>query len=511
MSYGVRRILFALSALLLCAGVGSLLLTFERSSILPNQAITEIGSFAYQINLATIDDRYLPKGDDNAHPDLSILHLSESGQRLGPAHSLHDDIRTLGQGRYSHWGNTLIFSAGDNSNPKLNGRTYEVTYNATLPMWVAFIALFVGVVALWTADGTTRVFISLALLANWWAITGALLVSWRTLVICGALITSTFAYYMSLSIPERNARLETNDKIIVREQYNRAHQHDAPDYLFIGDSSCLMGIDFNQLQNGSLKSAKSLCTMAYVGPVGWAKLLKKQVEASGKPENIVFIFHPAGFKRDPGWDGWQTYLDELENENESPAKLTTRFAFAIQNGFLSDLIFRPMPGLMGIYYGSSASFAADVRRNGAAIDPGTGLPPLPKSQMATGTGKTDNGGGKKIAGIDAKVSDFSPNALFDEALRHLGETINDLGIDKKSIRILITPVPDAIYDLKLEKDLQVALQMIIKALALDTCSIIELPPTLPANEFSSITHLNRWGREKYTALLSAKLRNRGSN
>src|SRR6266498_3333627 len=50
--------------------------------------------------------------------------LTENGRPLGPGGTLHDDIRQMGQGRYSHWGNSLYFAASDNSNPNTNGRKY---------------------------------------------------------------------------------------------------------------------------------------------------------------------------------------------------------------------------------------------------------------------------------------------------------------------------------------------------------------------------------------------------
>lgn len=56
----------------------------------------------------------------------SHLVLCEDGHPLGPPHSLHDDIRQKGLGRYSHWGDDIVFSASDNSNPNTNGRTYWV-------------------------------------------------------------------------------------------------------------------------------------------------------------------------------------------------------------------------------------------------------------------------------------------------------------------------------------------------------------------------------------------------
>jgi pectate lyase len=52
----------------------------------------------------------------------------ENGKALGPAHTVHVDIASSGRGRFSHYnggsGQTLRFSASDNSNPRTNGRVY---------------------------------------------------------------------------------------------------------------------------------------------------------------------------------------------------------------------------------------------------------------------------------------------------------------------------------------------------------------------------------------------------
>jgi RNA polymerase sigma factor (sigma-70 family) len=66
--------------------------------------------------------------DSNEAPRVSRLALFENGIRLGPAHTLHREIRDHGNGRFSHWhfkgGQVLYFSASDNSDPRVNGRTY---------------------------------------------------------------------------------------------------------------------------------------------------------------------------------------------------------------------------------------------------------------------------------------------------------------------------------------------------------------------------------------------------
>ncbi len=68
----------------------------------------------------------------------SAITLFEDGLPLGPAHASHDDIRTLGKGRYSHWGEALYFSASDDTDPNTNGRVYSVQPPAgwlgTLPL-----------------------------------------------------------------------------------------------------------------------------------------------------------------------------------------------------------------------------------------------------------------------------------------------------------------------------------------------------------------------------------------
>ena len=56
----------------------------------------------------------------------SSITLLEDGVPLPHGHAAHDDIRTKGAGRYSHWGPQVFFSASDNSNPMTNRKVYEI-------------------------------------------------------------------------------------------------------------------------------------------------------------------------------------------------------------------------------------------------------------------------------------------------------------------------------------------------------------------------------------------------
>ncbi|MFI4849361.1 MAG: transglutaminase family protein [Gimesia chilikensis] len=57
----------------------------------------------------------------------SACFLLEDGQPLPHPHALHKRIRETGKGHYSHWTpTTLYFSASDSSDPRTNGRKYEL-------------------------------------------------------------------------------------------------------------------------------------------------------------------------------------------------------------------------------------------------------------------------------------------------------------------------------------------------------------------------------------------------
>ena len=73
----------------------------------------------------------------------STLRLWENGVLLGPPHAEHAAISAAGAGAYSHWFDSLFFSASDGSDPRTNGRRYQVAWVAaprpvvTVALWLA--------------------------------------------------------------------------------------------------------------------------------------------------------------------------------------------------------------------------------------------------------------------------------------------------------------------------------------------------------------------------------------
>ena len=79
---------------------------------------------------------FVAGGDTPAAPSQSNILIFENELPLGPAHSQHADIRNPGNGRFSHWGDSLYFSASDNTSPVTNGKayTYGVPQGAVCPL-----------------------------------------------------------------------------------------------------------------------------------------------------------------------------------------------------------------------------------------------------------------------------------------------------------------------------------------------------------------------------------------
>ncbi len=67
----------------------------------------------------------------SAHERPSSAIVLEDGRPLGPGNALHDDVRTIGCGRFSFWYDYVYFSTSDNTDPRTNGRRYEIEYSVS--------------------------------------------------------------------------------------------------------------------------------------------------------------------------------------------------------------------------------------------------------------------------------------------------------------------------------------------------------------------------------------------
>ena len=108
------------------AAVDGVATTAAIEIMLERGAIVHSEGHCYAVMLPALSDC----ADDIARSARSPLVLLEDGVPVVMPHSAHSAVRETGRGAYSHWGNTLYFSASDNSDPRESGRSYSVVLPA---------------------------------------------------------------------------------------------------------------------------------------------------------------------------------------------------------------------------------------------------------------------------------------------------------------------------------------------------------------------------------------------
>jgi hypothetical protein len=101
--------------------------SIPASAINSDQGASYIAPLSHHPNMLYV----LPRDTLGASKD-SRLALFENGKPLGPGHAAHAGIRQQGGGRYSHWYDSIYFSASDGSDPRTNGRVYAISSPTTL-------------------------------------------------------------------------------------------------------------------------------------------------------------------------------------------------------------------------------------------------------------------------------------------------------------------------------------------------------------------------------------------
>lgn len=76
-------------------------------------------SWTFELSAANIPT------DSAGYSSTSTVSILEDGNKIGPAHSTHEEVRRKGKGAYSHWEGVLYMSTSDNSDPNSNNRTYH--------------------------------------------------------------------------------------------------------------------------------------------------------------------------------------------------------------------------------------------------------------------------------------------------------------------------------------------------------------------------------------------------
>lgn len=131
-----RLLALPIVAITACVAAWLSLVGYRIAMEIPVSAVLPEIGLAYQIDLRSLRrGPFVSSGDAISTPAASTAILWEDGNPLGPAHSLHLEVRDLGGGRFSHWGESLIFSASDSSDPRANNRKYVLEVPLYLPIY----------------------------------------------------------------------------------------------------------------------------------------------------------------------------------------------------------------------------------------------------------------------------------------------------------------------------------------------------------------------------------------
>jgi hypothetical protein len=285
------------------------------------------------------------------------------------------------------------------------------------------------------------------------------------------------------------------DHLIVLEQIQRAAALPAADVAFLGDSSCLMGIDPASIKSAlDLHTVESFCSLGYVGPAGYAQMLAGMIERNAAPKALVLVFHPATFRREPGWDFWPSFVENGGKTSLPHLDFPQSSLDFLEFEWLARLIYSPLPGAYALYYGGEGALRSMIRAHqGSAVDPNTGL--NISSMEALHAGPTAPSG---------EPANFNWNPAYVDALRALGETIGNLPPQTR-VYLVVSPVPDSSFHVGMDEERSERLRAIAATLGINSDHILKTPATMFAAFFSSYAHLNRWGKMAFTATLIREL------
>jgi hypothetical protein len=307
------------------------------------------------------------------------------------------------------------------------------------------------------------------------------------------------AAYLLYSFGDERWRLyqDNTDRQVIVEQLDRAATVEAPDIAFVGDSSCLMGIGVPLLRGAFPgKSIESFCTIAYAGPVGYGRIVTRLLERSATPKTLIIALHPDPFVSTPSAD-WASYPN-LTTRRTSAAMHPIDVLDYLRIRWLGLLLHQPLQRNYGLYYGSDAAFRALLwRSHGSAVDPNSGL----DARSLEDLGRIPKYTHPRFS---AFIQSYSMSVGFLDAVDALGKVLSRL--DRRRVFFLIAPVPDSTFPPNGDEAQRAAALTIAGRLGLPKDRILPLPGHFPDMYFSSVTHLNRWGRIVYTRMLADQLR-----
>jgi hypothetical protein len=284
-------------------------------------------------------------------------------------------------------------------------------------------------------------------------------------------------------LPLPRPALDTDRTILIHQAEAARKSHDA-EILLLGDSSCLMDVSARRLTEQLGRPVLNLSTFSYLDLNAHASLLRACAQANpGRLRAVVLLMNPEALRRldsEPYyakvlasfWSG----LDFCSTTNWEGEACCWLGAEIFKGRCLSRVLPNPLGGAFGRTYGFSRDLDEFMtRERGSVIDPG--------SEPFKGNAEY------RLAPTLERASRALKTAMPSGARLFAG----------------ITPVPERFAGPAYPARHAEMLRQWAAWLEADA-SLVELPPTLPDDSFTRVTHLKEAAVPLYTRGLAEALK-----
>ena len=274
--------------------------------------------------------------------------------------------------------------------------------------------------------------------------------------------------------PQSSARLDV-DRVIISNKVNLSKVENNAEILLIGDSSCLMNIDANKFSDISGKKTYNLGTLSYLDFESYGTLLTNALNNNKEVSLVCLFLHPEFLRRVTPSDTHIAFFRSCNNDVHGFNTNTDNLIYSLLNLNIFEDVFYgktpiPLKNSFRQHYGFTTFLDKYLyEHNGSAIDPR-----VFDSMMDHGN-------------VLYKITDKK----IDQLIKFTALVPNDC-----KFMLCLSPVPNVITGINYSGTMQSMIEKIIKNVKID--NILQMPFTLPANDFATKTHLNSASRVAYT-------------
>lgn len=286
-------------------------------------------------------------------------------------------------------------------------------------------------------------------------------------------------------LPSPKPMLDVDRTVIVR-QADSSREGQPASTILLGDSSCLMDVDTPLLAELQGEDVLNLGTLSFLNLASFGKLLQNQLtNGAASPERVVLLVHPDFVRKNSSSPAHVAALEHYLAGTDQfygiggPFNLRKALGVHLIEGRLVARIPRPLFGDFGRQYGfTSRVYDYMLRNRGSALDPRT-LDP------------------EKLTGS----SDYRVASAHKKGAPDFGSVVPE-GI---KLYVGLTPLPESFPTDRYPEDFR-KLATELAGLFPGAVPLVDLPPTLPDDQFANKTHLRPEARASFTGRLHEVLK-----